>query len=107
MSIVFDRFWVKDLLAIPTAHELSHNIGVANCGYPNSLRVCLMEVAACPLINRAAYSAAAAESTTVDMIVDIYSIGALGTWPSAYLPKYINPPARDLDLLSDRYDASE
>ena len=58
-------------------------------------------------MNKAAYSADAAESTTVEMIVDRYTIGAFGTYPGAHLPRYINPPARDLDLDSDKYDASE
>ena len=63
------------MLAIPTAHSLSHVIGVADCGYPSSDRVSRWDVASCALMNSAVYSAAAAESTTVVMMVDKYATG--------------------------------
>ena len=70
ISMVLEGFWVSDLLAIPTAHSLSQVIGVADWGYPSSARVSLSEVANWAQMNRAAYLAAAAESTTVVMTVD-------------------------------------
>ena len=102
MSIVLDRFWVSDLLAIPTAHSLSQVMGVADWGYPSSARVNRRDVANWAQINRAAYSAAAAESTTVVIIVDKYATGALGVAPGSQSPRKKKPPALDLALVSDR-----
>jgi hypothetical protein len=58
-------------------------------------------------MNRAAYSAAAAESTTVTIIVEMYDTGALGISPGLHSPRNMKPPARDLDFDFDRYEASE
>jgi hypothetical protein len=66
-----------------------------------------MDVAACAAMNRAAYSAAVAESTMVEIMTDRYKIGALGLEPGLSLPKNMNAPALDRDLDSERYDASE
>ena len=46
-------------------------IGVASCRYPKSFSVNRSDVAAWAAMNAAAYSAAVAESTTVDIINDV------------------------------------
>src|SRR5450830_214992 len=95
MSMVLVLFKLKVLLAIPTAHKLSQKISVSFCGYPRSVNVWRMLIAACPTINAAAYSVAVAEVTTVLMITLMKQIGALGASLSAQSPKNKMPPARD------------
>ena len=56
----------------------------------------MMLIAACPTMNAAAYSVAAAEVTTVLMITLRKQIGAFGASLSAQSPKNRIPPARDL-----------
>ena len=58
------------MLAIPTAHSLSHIIWVDKREYPKSAIISLSEVTVCAAINKTAYSAATAESTTLEIIVD-------------------------------------
>ncbi len=68
MSIALERFAFKVLLAMPTAHKLSHNMGVAErCGYPRVSKITRSHTACCALIKHAAYSASVTETQTVGM----------------------------------------
>ena len=65
MSMALDRFCLTVLFAMPTAQLLSDVIWIVCCGYPRSMAVCMMLVAACPTMKAAAYSASTADEATV------------------------------------------
>ena len=93
---------------IPAAVLLSVCIGVAGCGCPSSSRVTLNGNMSCAFINNDPISASAADDITDFIILASTYIGAFKIFDlPSLLPKYVNPPARDLASLATRYAASE
>jgi hypothetical protein len=63
MSIARERCCLTESLVIPQVVELSVLIRVGSCVWPNSSGVVLSKIPALSFLNRAAYSASAAEDT--------------------------------------------
>ena len=69
MSIDFDQRCLIVLVANPTSQALSQSRDVGGWGYPKSDKILRISTASRAAMNRAAYSASAADATTAGMMV--------------------------------------
>jgi len=110
ISIDRERCFLTELLAMPTAVELSQCTSVGGCGCPISSSVSLKIVACLQLRNSAPNSASAADATTNRKIahsVKNAPFNLMGFVGSAFHPMKKCPHALLCAFAADKYDASE